>query len=320
MRAQLCQSGDSSVLCSAECGSSVNTAGMNPGGYLRGTVDLGGPPEIRHRADTIPRSVFIALLFLGLLQVGCTLGLFFYVKTQVEPSWMTKKELQCWRTILKMTEAPHAMDAFSKEEGSECEGIQLEFKGAVEKAVQGLLSQKQLPTGNDILQDPFYPRNNNYQTWPAAHLTLGNSTSGDSSIVHLRSWNHKEGWANIQNMSYNNGSLKVLQDGYYFVYANICFRQHKMANISKSGGTLQLMLYVYKSNKSGRHSESLMKGGRTAVWSNSTLYNFYSVYQGGIFRLLEGEEIFIKASNAALLDPAQEATYFGAIKVLDFHL
>ncbi|KAM3933221.1 tumor necrosis factor ligand superfamily member 11 [Leptodactylus fuscus] len=285
---------------------------MNPGGYLRGTVDLGGPPEIRDRAHSFPRSVFIALLVLGLLQVGCTLGLFFYVKAQVEPN----KELQCWRTILKMRDAPLPMDTFVGEEEHECERIQLAFKGAVEKAVKGLVSQTQFHIGNDIMQDPVLSRS---QTWPAAHLTLGNSTPGDSAIVHLRSWNHKQGWANIQNMSYNNGTLKVLQDGYYFVYANVCFRHHKAApKITQE--TLQLMLYVCKSNKSGRPPENLMKGGSTAVWSNSTLFTFYSVYQGGIFKLLAGEEIFIKATHAALLDPAQEASYFGAFKVLDIHL
>ncbi|XP_056411417.1 tumor necrosis factor ligand superfamily member 11 [Hyla sarda] len=280
---------------------------MNPGGYLRGTVDLGGPPEIRDRAHTFPRSVFIALLLLGLLQVGCTLGLFFYVKTQVEPNLMNKKELQCWRTILK------------KGEGNECEKVQLAFNEAVEKAVQGLKSQKQLHIGNDISQDPVLSRSNNHQTWPAAHLTIANSTSGDNAAVHLMYWNHKEGWANIQNMNYNNGTLKVLQDGYYFVYANLCFRHHKVAQ-KITQDPLQLMLYVLKSNKSGRPAETLLKGGRTATWSNNSLYHFYSVYQGGIFRLLAGEEIFIKASSAALLDPTQEASYFGVFKVLDIHL
>ncbi|XP_075706359.1 tumor necrosis factor ligand superfamily member 11 [Rhinoderma darwinii] len=294
---------------------------MNPGGYLSGAAELGGPPDIRDRAHTFPRSVVIALLFLGLLQVGCTLGLFFYVKAQVEPNWMTKKELQCWRTILKLKEASLTMKTFGDDiaEGNECEYIQLAFNGAVEKAVQGLISQKQLHIGNDIIQDSVLSRSHNYKTWPTAHLTLGNSTSGDNAIVHLRSWNHKEGWGNIQNMSYNNGTLKVLQDGYYFVYANICFRNHK-ATRKITQDTLQLMLYVCKSNKSGRPPENLLKGGSTKVWSDDTVYNFYSVYQGGLFKLLAGEEIFIRASNAALLDPSQEATYFGAFKVLDIHL
>ncbi|KAM4046305.1 tumor necrosis factor ligand superfamily member 11 [Anomaloglossus baeobatrachus] len=265
---------------------------MSPSGYLRGAAELGGPPEIRDRGQTFPRSVFLALLLLALLQVGCTLGLFFYVKAQVEP--------------------------FAKADGNVCEGTQLAINRAVEKAVQGL-SQKQFHIGNEIMPDPVLSRIHNHETWPAAHLTLGNSTSGDSTIVHLRSWNHKEGWGNIQNMSYNNGTLKVLQDGFYFVYANICFRHHKGAP-KTTQSNLQLMLYVCKLKKSGQSPENLLKGGSTTVWSTNSTFNLYSVYQGGIFKLLAGEEIFIKASNPALLDPAQEATYFGAFKILDIHL
>lgn len=53
--------------------------GMSPGGYLRGAAALEGPPEIV-RPPNYQKSVYIALTFLALLQVGCTLGLFLYVK------------------------------------------------------------------------------------------------------------------------------------------------------------------------------------------------------------------------------------------------
>lgn len=119
-------------------------------------------------------------------------------------------------------------------------------------------------------------------------------------------------------MSYHNGTLKVLQDGYYFVYANICFRHHKVAK-KISQNNLQLMTYVNKLNKSGKQIE-LLKGGKSEVWSNDTLFNFYSVYNGGVFKLMAGEGILIKASNSALIDPAQEATFFGAFKILDIYL
>ncbi|XP_075055865.1 tumor necrosis factor ligand superfamily member 11 [Mixophyes fleayi] len=292
---------------------------MSPGGYLRGAAELEGPTAIPDRSHMFPKSVFIALIFLALLQVGCTLGLYLYVKAQVEPSWMTEKEVQCWRTIVKMREAPHTSDALSDDGGKLCDGIKLAFNAAVQKEAQGLNSEKQFHVGHDIMETSVLPSHNNHQTWPVAHLTIGNSTPGDQSIVHLKSWNDKLGWANVQNISYKNGTLKVLQDGFYFVYANICFRYHK-ATLKISRDPLQLMLYVCKGNKNGRPHETLMKGGSTANWSNNSVYNFYSVYQGGIFKLSAGEEIYIKASYAALLDPSQEATYFGAFKILPIHL
>ncbi|XP_063808931.1 tumor necrosis factor ligand superfamily member 11 [Pseudophryne corroboree] len=294
---------------------------MSPGRYLRGAAELGGAPEIPDRLRTFPKSVLIALVLLALLQVGCTLGLFLYVKAQVNPSWMSEGEMQCWRAILKMRETPRSKDASSDDEGklNLSDEMKLAFNAAVQKEVQGSISEKQPHTGNTVMEGSVLPSNNNHQTWPITHLTLGNNTADGPSIVHLKSWNNKLGWANEQNMSYNNGTLKVLQDGFYFVYANICFRHHRAAR-KLSQDALQLMLYVCKTNKSGRPPETLMKGGSTAIWSNNSVYNFYSVYQGGVFKLSIGEEIFIKASNAALLDPAQEATYFGAFKILPIHL
>lgn len=53
--------------------------GMSPGGYLRGAAALEGPPEIA-RTPNYQKSVYVALTFLALLQVSCTLGLFLYVK------------------------------------------------------------------------------------------------------------------------------------------------------------------------------------------------------------------------------------------------
>ncbi|XP_072266369.1 tumor necrosis factor ligand superfamily member 11 isoform X2 [Pyxicephalus adspersus] len=265
---------------------------MSPGGYLRGAAALQGPPEIA-RTQTYHKSVYIALTFLALLQVGCTLGLFLYIK--MEPRCMCEKECD-------------------KERLKSCG----EMKEAVKEEIQGQSTQKQFHIGNDITEVSNHPRSQNHQNWPVAHLTFLNSTEGSQGIEQLSSWNYKEGWAHLQSMDYHNGTLRVLQDGYYFVYANICFRRHK-ATMKISQNPLQLMLYVNKLNKNGRQT-TLLKGGKTEVWANDSLYNFYSVYKGGVFKLVAGEGIIIKASNTALIDLSQEATYFGAFKLLDLYL
>ncbi|KAM5181045.1 tumor necrosis factor ligand superfamily member 11 [Mantella aurantiaca] len=269
---------------------------MSPGGYLRGAAALEGPPEIVARSQ---KSVYIALTFLALLQVGCTLGLFLYVK--MEPRCMCEK-------------------GCDKERLKSCGELKEAISAAVQKEIQALSTQKQSHVGNVFTEVPSHPRNHKHQSWPVAHLTFVNSTGSKCSqgIEQLYSWNYKEGLAHLQNMSYNNGSLTVLQDGYYFVYANICFRHHK-ATLNVSQNPLQLMLYVNKLNKSG-HLTALLKGGKTEVWSNDSLFNFYSVYNGGVFKLVAGEKILIKATNVALIDLSQEATFFGAFKVLDIYL
>ncbi|XP_018415973.1 PREDICTED: tumor necrosis factor ligand superfamily member 11 [Nanorana parkeri] len=270
---------------------------MSPGGYLRGAAALEGPPEIVARSQTYQKSVYIAVTFLALLQLGCTLGLFLYVK--MEPRCICEKECD-------------------KERLKSCEVMKETITATVKKEIQAQSARNEPYVGN-APEVSSHPRNLNHQTWPVAHLTYVNSTeTSNQGIEQLFSWNDKEGWAHLQNMIYRNGTLTVLQDGYYFIYANICFRRHKAA-LKISQNPLQLMLYVNKLYKNGKQ-KTLLKGGKTEIWSNDSLYNFYSVYKGGVFKLVAGEGILIKASNTALIDLSQEATYFGAFKILDIYL
>lgn len=134
--------------------------------------------------------------------------------------------------------------------------------------------------------------------------------------MNLTSWHHDKGQANLSNMTFNDGKLIVNQDGFYYLYANICFRHHETSgNLTKRG--LQLMVYVIKTNLKIRRFDVLMKGGSTKYWSGNSEFHFYSVNVGGFFKLKSGEMISIQVSNPLLLDSSQEATYFGAFKVRD---
>ncbi|NXN41941.1 TNF11 factor, partial [Rhinoptilus africanus] len=152
---------------------------------------------------------------------------------------------------------------------------------------------------------------------PFAHLIIDdkNIPSGTRK-VNLTSWHHDKGQANLSNMTFSDGKLIVNQDGFYYLYANICFRHHETSgNLTKRG--LQLMVYMIKTNLKIRRSDVLMKGGSTKYWSGNSEFHFYSVNVGGFFKLKSGEMISIQVSNPLLLDSSQEATYFGAFKVRD---
>ncbi|OCT92698.1 tumor necrosis factor ligand superfamily member 11 [Xenopus laevis] len=285
---------------------------MSPGGYLRGAAEIQGAPENADRSRAVPRSVYVALFILALAQIVCTLGLFLYFKAQGDLSLMP--ELHCWEAIVKKREHGHTKDSSVQEDLMLCEGIKQAFSTAVEKELHGLLSSKQFQVGNARTEARYGTRNN---SWPVAHLTVGSITpiNSEQSKVNLTSWNFREGWANLRNIKYHNGKLEILQDGYYFVYANLCFRHHILKGKEYRDKALQLMIYICKATNNRRPYETLMKGGKTAIWSNNSVYHFYSVYQGGVFKLHAGDEIFIQASYLELLDPAQEATYFGAFKI-----
>lgn len=137
-----------------------------------------------------------------------------------------------------------------------------------------------------------------------------------SHKVSLSSWYHDRGWAKISNMTFSNGKLRVNQDGFYYLYANICFRHHETSGIL-ARAYLQLMVYVTKTSIKIPSSHTLMKGGSTKYWSGDSEFHFYSINVGGFFKLRSGEEISVEVSNPSLLDPDQDATYFGAFKVRD---
>ncbi|KAM8977496.1 tumor necrosis factor ligand superfamily member 11 [Pelodytes ibericus] len=295
---------------------------MSPAGYLRGSEEQKVAPWTSEGTRTVPRSILLALVFLAMAQVGCTLGIFLYFKAQIDPTRTSDKEMQCWRRILKTADLSHSEEPLQDGDNNLhlCDTVRKAFNAAVQKAVQGMGPERQVQSGNALKNASYTLRDNNPQKWPSAHLTIHNITSREHTKVNLTSWNYKEGWANLQNMSYNKGKLKVLRDGFYFVYANLCFRHHISSAKTLYNKALQFMLYVCKANKNRSHLQTLMKGGNTEVWSNNSDYHFYSIYQGGIFKLQADEEILIQATYSPLLDLAQEATYFGAFRIADQHV
>lgn len=132
--------------------------------------------------------------------------------------------------------------------------------------------------------------------------------------MNLTSWHHNQGWGKVFNMTFSDGKLIANHDGFYYLYANICFRHHETSG-NLTGQALQLMVYVTKTDVKRRNAIILMKGGSTKYWSGNSEFHFYSVNVGGFSKLKSGEIISIQVSNPSLLDPSPEGTYFGAFKI-----
>uniref|UniRef100_A0A7N8YF55 TNF superfamily member 11 n=1 Tax=Mastacembelus armatus TaxID=205130 RepID=A0A7N8YF55_9TELE len=130
-------------------------------------------------------------------------------------------------------------------------------------------------------------------------------------------WDEVHGYHN--RMGYQKGKLLVMESGFYYVYAKTCFRYYKYTpEDSSQAGTLpvdvsnsQLIQYVYhESIKQNSKAQMLMKTGST-MRLNNTSYNMYCAQQGRGLRLEEGDTLFVNVSNAWMLDPEGEGTYFG---------
>lgn len=118
-------------------------------------------------------------------------------------------------------------------------------------------------------------------------------------------------------MRYHEGRILVDEAGYYYVYAKTCFRyaeEHDSSNEDVSN--VQLFQYIYHE----KHTQSvitpilLTKSGGTLQW-NIAKYNMYCVEQGRGIQLSNGDGIYVNVSNAWLLDPAADGTYFGTFKI-----
>ncbi|KAI5130816.1 tumor necrosis factor ligand superfamily member 11 [Manis pentadactyla] len=309
--------------------------------YLRGSEEMGGggpgaphegplhappppAPPAPPPAAAASRSTFVALLGLGLGQVVCSVALFLYFRAQMDPNRISEDDTHCINRIFKLHENSDLQDTTLESQDTKlipdsCKRIKQGFHAAVQKELQHIVRSQHIRAEKAMLEGSWLDvaRRGKPDSQPFAHLTI-NATDipSGSHKVRLSSWYHDRGWAKISNMTFSNGKLIVNQDGFYFLYANICFRHHETSG-DLATEHLQLMVYVTKTSIRILSSQTLMKGGSTKYWSGNSEFHFYSINVGGFFKLRSGEEISIEVSNPSLLDPDQDATYFGAFKVLD---
>ncbi|NXU16458.1 TNF10 factor, partial [Pardalotus punctatus] len=158
---------------------------------------------------------------------------------------------------------------------------------------------------------------------PSAHLTLrqqslaqdGNSQrfgnlsqSCRHAITH---WGHSSLHSHVQNMTYRAGRLRVEQPGKYYVYSQIYFR-YRGAGARDSGPQLVQCIQWQPA-----HSQPvlLLKGVGTKCWAPEADYGLHALYQGGLFELKAGDELFVSVSSLAIDYNDAAASYFGAFRL-----
>ncbi|NWX33434.1 TNF10 factor, partial [Notiomystis cincta] len=154
---------------------------------------------------------------------------------------------------------------------------------------------------------------------PSAHLTLrpqslaqdgrspGNlSQSCRHAIGH---WGHSSPHAHLHDMAYGAGRLRVRRPGKYYVYAQIYFR-HRGARDSGP----QLVQCIQWQPAHGQ-PVLLLKGVATKCWAPEADYGLHALYQGGLFELKAGDELFVSVSSLAIDSNDAAASYFGAFQL-----
>ncbi|XP_061524948.1 tumor necrosis factor ligand superfamily member 10-like isoform X2 [Phycodurus eques] len=159
---------------------------------------------------------------------------------------------------------------------------------------------------------------------PSAHLTLRDTSSQGypqpglhQSCRHVvRSWANRSLGAHLHNMTLSNGKLRVPQDGRYYLYSQVYFRYPSPASgdADQRSVSHQLVQCVYKKT-SYPSPIQLLKGVGTKCWAPDAEYALHSVYQGGLFELRAGDELFVSVSSPTMLNADDSSSYFGAFRL-----
>ncbi|KAJ8256117.1 hypothetical protein COCON_G00199810 [Conger conger] len=150
---------------------------------------------------------------------------------------------------------------------------------------------------------------------PAAHLPIKapiDYVQKHEVETKVIQWSEAQG--QLYNIRYHDGRLLVQEGGLYYVYAKTCFRFYEPELEPELEVRAQLIQYVvHEKTTQTTKPMVLMKSGSTKQW-RSPNYNMYCQQQGRLFRLREGDGLFVNVSNAWMLDPESEGSYFGAFK------
>lgn len=161
---------------------------------------------------------------------------------------------------------------------------------------------------------------------PAAHL-MGNiekdmQDTAPGKQLLISKWIYDADLGFTQKVGYQYGRLVVPSTGLYFIYSQVSFLE--MLDIAKQGeskpqstASSSLSHYLYRYNiiypRGGE--ETLIQNSITKCLGNNKAFGEYTSYLGAVFKLRQGDEIFVKVSNLTLLTKDPKSNYFGMFKI-----
>ncbi|NXL26917.1 CD40L protein, partial [Glaucidium brasilianum] len=136
----------------------------------------------------------------------------------------------------------------------------------------------------------------------AAHLAGQKS----SKAVSVLEWRTTMYGPMSNAISYQEGKLKVKEAGLYYIYSQVSF-----CTKAESSAPFTLYIYLYLPMEEDR---LLLKGLDTHSTSKS-LCDLQSIREGGVFKLREGDMVFVNVTDSTLVNYKHGSTYFGIFKL-----
>uniref|UniRef100_A0A8B9MQ56 CD40 ligand n=1 Tax=Accipiter nisus TaxID=211598 RepID=A0A8B9MQ56_9AVES len=137
----------------------------------------------------------------------------------------------------------------------------------------------------------------------AAHLAGLKS----NKVVSVLEWQTTTyGPMNNSLISYQDGKLKVKEAGLYYIYSQVSF-----CTKAATSAPFTLYIYLYLPMEEDR---LLLKGLDTHSTSMS-FCDLQSIREGGVFKLREGDMVFVNVTNSTQVNYSHGSTYFGIFKL-----
>ncbi|KFQ49897.1 Tumor necrosis factor ligand superfamily member 10, partial [Nestor notabilis] len=148
---------------------------------------------------------------------------------------------------------------------------------------------------------------------PSAHLTLRpQSLAQDGNSRRFGNLSQSCRHA-ITRWEDSDGRLRVNQAGKYYVYSQIYFRYPSDA--AGARGSVPQLVQCINWKTSYSQPILLLKGVGTKCWAPEADYGLHALYQGGLFELKAGDELFVSVSSLAIDYNDAAASYFGAFRL-----
>ncbi|XP_054695264.1 tumor necrosis factor ligand superfamily member 10-like [Grus americana] len=269
----------------------------------------------------------VAVMAILALQIASTTGLFVYftmaiskLKAQVPGS---TEELRCLQVINQQPEGSSLEELISNQS---CLKLANTIKAYVATVTENVIRRSAVKEARwshfNISEGQVPPKTAGK---PSAHLTLrpqslaqdGNSRrfgNLSQSCRHaIARWEDSTIHSHLQNITYRDGRLRVNQAGKYYVYSQIYFR-YPSDGASARASVPQLVQCI---NWKTTYSQPilLLKGVGTKCWAPEADYGLHALYQGGLFELKTGDELFVSVSSLAIDYNDAAASYFGAFRL-----
>ncbi|XP_035397343.1 tumor necrosis factor ligand superfamily member 10-like [Cygnus atratus] len=289
----------------------------------------GGGPRGGRRRRCGPLWGSVAVMAIVALQIASTTGLFVYFTMAISKlkaqSQGSLEELRCLQLINQQQEGSNLEELISNQP---CLKLANTIKAYVAMVTENMIhrsvkeARKSYFNTSEGQVPPKTPGK------PSAHLTLRPQSLAldgiskrfgnlSQSCRHaIARWEDSTIHSHLQNITYRDGRLRVNQAGKYYVYSQIYFR-YRSEGAEGASTRISVPQLVQCINWKTSYSQPilLLKGVGTKCWAPEADYGLHALYQGGLFELKAGDELFVSVSSLAIDYNDAAASYFGAFQL-----